>query len=327
VLPLVATEAGRRLQVDAGMRSHRRRFGNTRGFWLPECAYARGIEPALAEQGVGFFCVDQSAHEPAPDSLAPVRTATGMLAFTIDWEAVSQVWSKRGYPAHPDYLEYHRLSASGIRLWTIGGSTYDPEAASHRALRDARRFTDHVAERLRAYRDERRRPGLVTFAIDTELLGHWWTEGPEWLGSVVREAPRRGIRLVTLPEAAAEHPGEERPLRRSTWGEGKDLRTWDSPRVADLTWAARRLELRLLSALGAGRLAPQAACRAARELLAVQASDWAFLDARRQAGDYPFARATGHAERLLEAIDSPAPPDPRMRNLAPDLNLSALLAP
>jgi 1,4-alpha-glucan branching enzyme len=327
VLPLIATEAGRRLQIDAGLRSHRRRFGPTHGLWLPECAYEPRLEPLLAAQDIGFFCADQSAHEPARDSLAPVRTVTGRLAFTIDWEGVSQVWSQRGYPSRPEYLEYHRLSTSGIRLWAIGGATYDPAAGSRRAREDAGRFTEHLARRLAAYRDERGRQGLATFAIDTELLGHWWSEGPEWLGAVVRQAPERGIRLVTLPQAAAEHRGEPRPLHDSTWGDGKDLRTWDSPRVADLTWAARRLELRLLRALGAGRLGPEAAHRATRELLAVQASDWAFLDAKRQAGDYPFTRATDHAESLLEAIDSPAPPDPRMRNLAPDLNLSPLLEP
>jgi 1,4-alpha-glucan branching enzyme len=327
VLPLIATEAGRRLQIDAGLRSHRRRFGPTHGLWLPECAYEPRLEPLLAAQDVGFFCTDQSAHEPAGDSLAPVRTVSGRLAFTIDWEGVSQVWSERGYPSRPEYLEYHRLSTNGIRLWAIGGATYDPAAASRRAREDAGRFTEHLAQRLAAYRDERGRPGLATFAIDTELLGHWWSEGPEWLGALVRQAPERGIRLVALPEAAAEHRGEPRPLHDSTWGDGKDLRTWDSARVADLTWAARRLELRLLRALGAGRLGPEAAHRAARELLALQASDWAFLDAKRQAGDYPFTRATDHAESLLEAIDSSAPPDPRMRNLAPDLNLSPLLEP
>ena len=67
--------------------------------------------------------------------------------------------------------------------------------------------------------------------------------------------------------------------------------------------------------------------RAARELLAVQASDWAFLDSRGQAGDYAFQRATGHAEAALEAIDSPASTDPRMRALAPDLSLAPLLEP
>jgi len=117
-----------------------------------------------------------------------------------------------------------------------------------------------------------------------------------------------------------------RPLTASSWGEEKDLRTWDSPPVADLAWGARRLELRLLRALAQGLRGP-AALRAARELLAVQASDWAFLDKRGQAGDYPFRRVTDHAEALLEAIDSPASSDPRMRALAPDLSLAPLLEP
>ena len=327
VLPLLATEPARRLQIDAGLRSHSRRFGATRGFWLPECGYDPGLERALAERGVEYFCVDQSAHERPRDSLAPVRTRCGPLAFPIDWESVSLVWSERGYPAHPEYLEYHRTSPRGIRLWAIGGEPYDPEAAARRAERDAAHFTDRVAARLSEFRAQRRRPGLVVFAIDTELLGHWWREGPLWLRSVLDLAPRRGIRLLTLPHAARRHAGEERSLNPSTWGEGKGLGTWDSPRVADLAWAARRLELRLLRSLGSGRLPRSAAERAARELLAVQASDWAFLDSNRRAGDYPHKRAVSHAQGLLEAIDSGRPTDPRMRNLAPDLSVAPLLEP
>jgi 1,4-alpha-glucan branching enzyme len=327
VMPLVATVPGRRLQIDAALRSHRRRFGTTRGLWLPECAYEPGLERLLAEHGIAFFCTDQSAHEPPTASLRPARTRPRPLAFTIDWETTSLVWSRNGYPSDGAYLEYHRLSPNGIRLWAIGGEPYDPEAAARRAEQDAVRFVDHVAARLAGFRAERGRPGLVTFAIDTELLGHWWSEGPAWLQAVLDLAPERGIRPVTLPEAAACHEGEDRRLRASSWGEGKDLRTWDSSRVADLTWGARRLELRLLSALGTGRLDRSAAERAARELLALQASDWAFLDAKRRAGDYAYGRAIGHAEGLLESIDSGAPTDPRMRNLAPDLRLAPLLEP
>src|SRR5262245_3486543 len=35
VLPKLATRAGRRLQIETGLRSHRRRFGDASGFWLP----------------------------------------------------------------------------------------------------------------------------------------------------------------------------------------------------------------------------------------------------------------------------------------------------
>src|SRR5256714_4631753 len=313
VLPWGATTAVRRLQIDAGLRSHRRRFGPPEGLWLPECAYRPGIEPLLAERGLQFFCTDQSAYEPPLDALAPVRTAAGVVAFTLDWEAVELVWGKRGYSADPVYAEFHRLSMEGTRLWAIGGGPYDPAAARERAELHAEAFVGAVAKRLAAFRDRRHNPGLLTFAIDTELLGHWWSEGPEWLGSVLRLAPERGIRLVTLPQALGRHDAEERPLRESTWGEGKGLRTWDSPEVADLAWAARRLELRLLRAVGANGLAPAAAERAARELLALQASDWAFLDRRGQAGDYPYQRSTAHARALLEAIDSRQAPDPRIR--------------
>src|SRR5262249_55406565 len=155
-----------------------------------------------------------------------------------------------------------------------------------------------IAARLAAFRERRGKPGLVTFAVDTELLGHWWTEGPAWLEGGVGQVADRGVRLVTLPQALARHTPEGRPPRGSTWGEGKDLRTWDSPQVADLAWAPRRLELRLLRGLERGDLAPGAAQRAARELLAVQASDWAFLDRRRQAGEYPYQRATAHSRAL-----------------------------
>jgi 1,4-alpha-glucan branching enzyme len=143
---------------------------------------------------------------------------------------------------------------------------------------------------------------------------------------VLSGADGAGVRLLRAPEAIAEHEAVERPLLASSWGEGKDLRTWASPRVADIAWGARRLELRLLRALSGG-LRGAAASRAARELLAVQASDWAFLDGRGEAGDYAFQRATGHARAALEAIDSTASTDPSMRSLAPDLSLVPLLEP
>jgi 1,4-alpha-glucan branching enzyme len=215
----------------------------------------------------------------------------------------------------------------GIRLWSIEGGPYDPEAAAERAREQAAEFCGAVAQRLRGFRTERGRDGLVVFAIDTELLGHWWYEGPIWLERVLELAPEHGIRLLRLDRALEEHEPEPRPLHRSSWGERKDLSTWDSRAVADLAWAARRLELRLLRALDENGITPAAAERAARELLAVQSSDWAFLDNRGQAGDYAFARAVDHAQALLEAIESAESPDPRMRNLAPDMSLAPLREP
>src|SRR3954451_17712378 len=328
VLPKLATQAGRRLQVDAGVRSHTRRFGAAaEGFWLPECAYVPGLEAILAERALAHTCLDQSALEEGAAALTPVRLPGGPVGFTIDWPTVALVWSEDGYPSDPSYLEYHRLSPNGMRLWSISGDPYDPAAAADRASEHASTFLGAVRDRLEQHRSDRGSRGLCVFAIDTELLGHWWAEGPLWLREVVRGAEAEGVRLLTLPEALREHEPEDRPVAESSWGEGKSLETWDSPSVSDLVWAPRRSELRLLRALGMRSVGRDAALRAARELLALQSSDWAFMDHRGQAGDYPYTRATDHAQALLEAIDSPEAVDARVRNLAPDLSLAPLLEP
>jgi 1,4-alpha-glucan branching enzyme len=326
VLPLLATRRGLQLQLDAGIRSHRRRFGWDGGFWLPECAYVPGLEWRLAEQGVRWFCVDQSAHREPLEALAPVRTGAGPVALPIDWEAISWLWSLDGYPSDPAHAQFAGKSLRGIRIWRVGGGAYDPAAAAAVARRQADEFLAAAAQRLRTYAEGSGRRGLLVFAIDTELLGHWWSEGPIWLQAVLEGAEAAGIRLLTVPQALADHEPVERPLRASTWGEDKDLRTWDSPPVADLATGARRLELRLLRAVSGG-LRGDGLLRAARELLAAQASDWAFLDQRKQAGDYAYRRATDHSQAMLEAIDCDRRTDPRMRSLAPDLSLAPLLEP
>jgi 1,4-alpha-glucan branching enzyme len=326
VLPLLATREGLRLQLDAGIRSHRRRFGWDGGFWLPECAYMPGLEWRLAEQGVGWFCVDQSAHAAPMEALAPIATEAGPVALPIDWEAIQWLWSLDGYPSDPAHAQFAGKSLRGVRIWKVGGGGYDPAAAAAVAKRQAAEFLASTAARLGEFASAQGQRGLLVFAIDTELLGHWWSEGALWLREVLASAAEAGVRLLTVPEALAEHEPLARPLVASTWGEGKNLDTWDSPPVADLAWGARRLELRLLRALSGG-LQGDAALRAARELLAAQASDWAFLDKRGQAGDYAYQRAIAHSEAALEAIDSPTIADPRLRALAPDLSLSPLLQP
>ena len=194
-------------------------------------------------------------------------------------------------------------------------------------------------------------------ALDTELLGHWWYEGPRWLAEVIAQAGARGLQLTTLPAALERRDPVERPLAESSWGTEKDLRTWDSPRVADLVWAARQAELDLVAALGSAEsttLEDRAAWarRAARELLALQASDWSFMTTRGLAGEYPGLRVRNHAARFGEAItalrhgmahframqagtgpggmaavQANAAFDEHLRGLAPRLELAPLLEP
>jgi 1,4-alpha-glucan branching enzyme len=332
VLPLVATDAGLRLQVAGGIASHEHRFGAwSGGFWLPECAYRAGLERDLAEHGVRCFCVDQtdSLGRGSLDQLEPIATDAGPVAVPIDWELVGLVWDGAdGYPANPAYRDYHGRTVHDLKPWNIGGRPYRRYEALKLARAHAQDFVRRAIARLDRYREERGRPGLACFALDTELLGHWWYEGMHWLRFVIDEARIQGLALATLPDALDRHEPVRRPLADSTWGSPKDLTTWDSPKVADIAFAARGAELRTVAAAaGAPTGHPALAC-AARELLALQASDWAFQVTHELAADYPLRRVEEHSARLDAALaalaDSRAVDDARLRNLAPALDVSPL---
>src|SRR4051794_29275199 len=101
VLPLVATEPGRELQVSAGAASHEHRFGGwSGGFWLPECAYEPGLERELAQYGARCFCVDQTEQLGlgSLDQLEPIATEAGPGAGPIDRQTIELGWGDRGYP-------------------------------------------------------------------------------------------------------------------------------------------------------------------------------------------------------------------------------------
>jgi 1,4-alpha-glucan branching enzyme len=330
VLPLVATRAGAALQIAAGIDSHRERFGRWRGgFWLPECAYRPALEQDLAEHEVHVVCVDQTEQlgRGSLDQLEPVRTPEGVVAVPIDWETICLVWDMEdGYPTAPAYRDYHRKTRYHLKPWNTAGQAYRHDEAAAQAREHARDFVARVAERLDAYASERGRPGLVCCALDTELLGHWWYEGPLWLRAVVEEAGAAGIALRTVSDAVAESEPVERELAESTWGKPKTLRTWDSPKVAEIAFAQRRGELAVVAAATRLGRSPRLE-RAARELLALQSSDWAFQATTDQAGAYPFERVTQHAAALDAALAGATDPDPALRHLQPTLDLAPLVLP
>jgi 1,4-alpha-glucan branching enzyme len=149
---------------------------------------------------------------------------------------------------------------------------------------------------------------------------------------VIDEARLQGLPLATLPEALERvEPVADVPIAASSWGRPKDLSTWDAPPVAEIAFAARRAELETVAAAAASERHGPALERAARELLAIQSSDWAFQVTHALADDYPFRRVRDHAGRLdaaLEAVRDSAPvPEAKLRNLAPELDLSPLLTP
>ena len=87
-----------------------------------------------------------------------------------------------------------------------------------------------------------------------------------------------------------------------------------------------RLE-RVLAAQQRGLFSRPLPPRAARELLALQASDWAFLETDDLAGPYPLERFGGHLDNFNAELSSVPLGEAALRNLAPTLSLAPLLEP
>ena len=327
---MLATDAGVRAQVQTGVDAHRARFGAERfrgGFWLPECAYAPWLQRALTDAGVSATCIELTNRFGlgAAEHLQPLQSESGVLLVPIDRATISLAWSDDGYPASGAYRDYHHHTVHRHRPWSNDGEVYDHARALRLAREHAADFVSRTIARLRESGAGLPGGGLAVFAVDTELLGHWWHEGLDWLAAVVEECSRQGLALVRLDDALETH--EPAPVKdgesfkASSWGKDGDLSTWSGPAVAEMAFATRAAEL---SVVAAGNRVSSAAVR---ELLALQASDWAFMVSRGMAAPYARERFDGHRAALAQALSGDQRGSTALRNLAAFANRSALLSP
>jgi len=303
-------------QLAVGLADSRLRLGATpAGIWAPECGYAPGLESLYAATGVGRFVVDGPALHGDTAAARPVGNSN-VLCVGRDLEVTYRVWSPRaGYPGAPDYRDFHTFDhPSGFRPARVTGRhlppaakrPWEPDLAAAAVRRDAADFVDAVVRRLRDLADRDGRPGLVVACWDTELFGHWWHEGPDWLAAVLDALPAAGVRLATLRGAVeAGHIGDPVELGPSSWGSGKDYRVWTGPAVEDLTLSAKGVQARLLSTVDVHRRATRDPVldQLAREAFLALSSDWAFMVSKDSAAGYARDRATEHAGRVHALAD------------------------
>ncbi len=342
VLPLLASDAGVRMQLRAGVDSHRARFSRhpwRGGFWLPECAHEQRLEPLLEHAGVRATCLELTRRFGlgAREHLQPLLGDAGVVLVPIDRATIALAWSDGGYPADGAYRDYHHHTIHHHNPWANDGSAYDHARALARAREHAADFVARTRARLREHGAGLPGGGLVVFAVDTELLGHWWYEGVAWLAAVVEQCERGGLELVRLDDAlerfepapyrdvapAAAGDGDVgRRERAGSWGRGNDLSTWSGPAVSDIAFATRAAELDVLAA------GERAGATAVRELLALQASDWAFMVSREIAADYARERFERHRDGVARALAAGRDCEPSaLRNLAAHAHPEVLRAP
>jgi len=239
-----------------------------------------------------------------------------------------QVWSAEwGYPGDFDYREFHRKAgSSGIQYWRITGagvdlghkSLYHPDWAEYKVDQHAEHFAHLVGDNLRSYAKETGKFGLVAANYDTELFGHWWFEGVEWLGKVLRHLADSGdVELTTASRHVTQHPpAEVLNLPESSWGAGGTHFVWDNNDThwmwAPIHEAESRMENLANEFNDPTPQESQVLAQAAREVLLLESSDWPFLVTTGQAREYSIQRFSQHLERfnkLAASLEKGAPDD------------------
>jgi 1,4-alpha-glucan branching enzyme len=167
---------------------------------------------------------------------------------------------------------------------------------------------------------------VVVAPFDTELYGHWWFEGVEFLGAVYRRLrEQNGVRPVTARQHLDEHPPRTGlRLAEGSWGANGDHSMWLNDRTAWMwqrLWALEDAFWDVAPAALASPAARPVLAQAARELLLAEASDWEFIVSTGVVADYGVRRFELHcadAERLVAAL-APGGPLEGAERLADEL--------
>jgi 1,4-alpha-glucan branching enzyme len=328
-----------RAQVRAALDLHSRHFGRPpAGIWLPECAYAPGVDDILKENSIKYFFTDShgvlyASHRPRFGIFAPIYCPSGVAAFGRDVESSKQVWSsKEGYPGDFDYREFYRDIGheldydyikpyihpdvrihTGMKYHRITGQVdlsrkepYVPQWAEEKAAMHAGNFMFNRQIQARHLSDLMERPPIIVAPYDAELFGHWWFEGPRWLEYLLRKiaCDQDTIETATASDYLRLYPCNQvaRPCT-SSWGNKGYHEVW---LCGANDWiyrhlhmaAARMIELANRHPHAGGGLR-RALNQAARELMLAQSSDWAFIMSTGTMVEYAVRRTKAHLHNFL----------------------------
>ena len=339
LLPLLAGHPPSvRAQILTARDHYRSCFGrDPRGIWLPECAYADGVEIFLQEANIRWFILDthgllHAKPRPRYGTLAPIYTPNGIAAFGRDYDSSRQVWSKHeGYPGDPRYRDFYRdigfdldfdyvkphlpspetRGFTGIKYYRITGGPgekkiYQRAEALQAAADHAQHFLNERIAQIQRAAPLLDRPPMIVAPYDAELFGHWWHEGPEFLDYFVRKLvhDQNVVELLAPGEYLHRHPTNQVAAPgASSWGEEGYWRVWLNE---SNEWIYPHLQVaeERMSALAkkfphADGLRARALKQAARELLLAQASDWPFILRAGTSPAYARRRVKDHLLRFI----------------------------
>ena len=241
----------------------------------------------------------------------------GVVCFARDPETTVKVWSGEvGYPGDPQYLEFHKQLYPGRhRYWRISENksdlgqkqTYDPFTAFERINDHAKDLVDVLKNTLAHYKGLADRTGTLVAMYDTELFGHWWWEGPEFLYQLAKNIHADGnIEMLSASEVIEVDPPQHViTLPEGSWGEGGYHYIWLNE---DNLWTWKKLypiqrRMRKMAREYRNGPALRVLQQAGRELLLAEASDWQFLISTFSARDYAEIRFDDHVDRFTRLAE------------------------
>jgi 1,4-alpha-glucan branching enzyme len=329
-------------QIKLGVRAFQEVFGfPPKGMWLAECGYYPGLDEILKRHELRFFFVDSHAlwyadEKPKYDVYRPVMTPSGVFAFSRDPESSEQVWSaSTGYPGDYRYREFYRdigfdrdfdyikpyIDPSGARVNTgikyykitskelplDGKSFYNRDDALTAAKEHALDFLDKKLTQIQRLYELFDQPPVVVAPFDTELFGHWWFEGPEFLEYFFREAAKvRSMKPLTASEVLEKFDSFQiLTPAASSWGNGGYNETWLNGRNDWIYIHMNELSDRMEKLASEFKdehdlLKIRVLNQMLRELLLVQSSDWAFIITTNTSVEYAVNRIKTHVKRFLD---------------------------
>jgi len=217
-------------------------------------------------------------------------------------------------------FKYHAITHDKLHdKWV-----YDPDIARGKAGLHASHFRGNMekqAERLaHSLNLTSDRPPIIVSPYDAELYGHWWYEGPVFLGDLFRQLhhDQSTLLAVTPGDYLDWHPTNQVATPcASSWGMKGYNEQWLNESNA---WTYRHIhaagermvDLARRYPAGADAVTARALNQAARELMLAQASDWTFIMSTGTTVPYATRRFNEHIvrfTRLYEALSVGAPVD------------------
>jgi 1,4-alpha-glucan branching enzyme len=332
-----------RAQIAVGVQTYERYFGKKpRGIWLPECGYVPEADKYLREFGIDYAIVETHGvlyAKPTPiyGTLSPIVSPRGFTVFGRDLESSRQVWSSiNGYPGDFNYREFYRdigydldfdyikpyIHESGMRLNTgikyyritdrnsSQKEPYSYQEAMKRAAAHGAHFIwcrERQVEYLMKHMD--RKP-IVVAPYDCELFGHWWYEGPDFIYYILKKTSLESkyVSLVTPSDYIDYYPGIQKATPSdSTWGANGYSEVWLNETNAyiypHMHKAAERMIKLADNFPDAEGLTRDALNQAARELMLLQSSDWAFIMKMDTTVGYAKKRVKDHVFRFTKLYE------------------------